>query len=299
MRVSKAGVRTTVKDNPRLRAARMSYRRKVRPRLRDAVLAGRQVRGKQHSHLPDYLIVGVQKCGTTALFDSLTGSDRFGMPLVKEIRYFDRERLRSLDWYRAHFWSLDDTPRVWGEATPAYFDTPIVPGRVAATLPDVKVLVQVRDPLARAISQYFHAVDHNFEKRPIGEAFADEIALLRNGGWPSVEAYQRTGYLARSRYPVALRRWLDRFPADQVRVLVAERRSESVRAAAAFILGTSDGGEAAPAVRESNTGRYERPADLDLRPAAELLYESCAELPGLVGWDGLPAEWELLRSCLG
>lgn len=288
-----------VKDNPRLRAARMSYRRKVRPLFRDVVLAARRVRGAHHSHLPDYLIVGVQKCGTTALFDSLTGSPRFGMPLVKEIRYFDREPLRSLDWYRAHFWSPDPEPRVWGEATPAYFDTPAVPRRVADVLPEVKVIVQVRDPLARAISQYFHAVDYNFEKRPIAEAFADELALLRNGGWRDVEAYQRTGYLARSRYAVALRRWLDLFSADQVCVLVAERRDESVHAAARFILGEDGVGESAPAVRESNTRRYDRPADADLRPAAELLYESCAALPAMAGWDGLPPEWSLLQRCLG
>lgn len=286
-------------DNPRVRAARMFHRRHIRPLGRDAVLASRRLRGERHAHLPDYLIVGVQKCGTTALFDSLTGSGRFGLPLVKEIRYFDRPKLRSLNWYRAHFWAPDDTPRVWGEASPAYFDTPVALDRIADVLPDVKVVVQVRDPLARAISQYFHSVDYGFERRPIAQAFADELALLRDGGWPTVDGYLRNGYLARGRYPVALRRWLDRFPADRVCVLVAERRSESVATATEFLLGGSYGADDAPAVRVSNTRRYERPAEIDLRGAAELLTESCAELPRLAGWDGLPAEWELLQQCLG
>jgi hypothetical protein len=286
MRVPK----NVVTGSPPMRVARLTYRRHLRPFVRDAAVAARRVRGDRYGHRPDYLIVGVQKCGTTGLFDALTASDRFGRPLVKEVRYFDRAPLKPIAWYRAHFWSRDERDQAWGEATPAYFDTPEIPGRVADLLPDVKVIALFRDPLARALSHYFHAVDCGFEHRSIADAFADEVRLLRGGGSSTGQEFMENGYLARSRYPVALQRWFDVLPPEQIRVFLAERRQEALQGASQFILGS----DAGLVVRDSNSRSYRPPDDLDLRPAAELLMEACATLPAMLGWDALPVEWDLL-----
>lgn len=110
--------------------------------------------------LPDFIIIGAMKAGTTTLYEMLSRHPQIGMSREKETDFFVQGRgwARGLPWYQAQF-----TPgrQVYGEASPNYTKReafPGVPERVHAMLPAVKLIFIARDPVARAVSQYRHAV---------------------------------------------------------------------------------------------------------------------------------------------
>lgn len=109
--------------------------------------------------LPDFIIIGAMKAGTTTLYHYLSEHPEIGMSEEKETDFFIEEKnyRRGLEWYRSQF-----RPgfRCYGEASPNYAkarDFKGVPGRIAATMPDCKFIYLVRDPIERFISQYNHA----------------------------------------------------------------------------------------------------------------------------------------------
>ena len=190
--------------------------------------------------LPDYLILGAARAGSTSLYEYL-GKHPSVMPaLVKEVHYFTGNLDRGEDWYRAHFPSgvrrrlttLLHGVAVTGEATPYYLFHPAAPARIHSLLPRVKLLAVLRDPVARAVSHYQH------ERRLGVEDLSMEDAITREGdrtdaGDSSLAErlerdaefafrYQHFTYLARGRYAEQLRRYLELFPEDQMLVIRSE-----------------------------------------------------------------------------
>jgi hypothetical protein len=279
------------------RSARGIYRSQIRRATREAIIASRLARGSRRSHTPDYLIVGVQKCGTTGLFDSLTKSPWFASPLTKEVHFFDLAPHKSVDWYRSHFWGRDTGLRLWGEATPSYFDTPSIPSQVSEVLgDDVRIIILLRDPVSRAISHYHHSVDFGFEKRTLVEAFQSELNLLSHGQWSNLEDFRRYGYLSRSRYSASIRRWHDYFPADKIHICIAERRYESLASVGAFLLPELDAPFKASDVRNSNRRPYPSPDLNELGRAVEALASDAEKVRQMLGWSTVPSEWSHLSS---
>lgn len=110
--------------------------------------------------LPDFIIIGAMKAGTTTLYEYLSRHPQVGMSREKETDYFVAGRgwERGLAWYQAQF---SPGRQVYGEASPNYTKYqafPGVPDRVAALIPQCKLIFIARDPVARAQSQYRHAV---------------------------------------------------------------------------------------------------------------------------------------------
>ncbi|MFU8881060.1 MAG: sulfotransferase family protein [Rhodobacterales bacterium] len=109
---------------------------------------------------PDFLIIGAMKAGTTTLYDRLLHHPQVGMSREKETDFFIEQKNwhRGMEWYQAQF----RPGRLrYGEASPNYTKReafPGVPERVAQTLPDAKFIFLARDPVARAVSQYRHAI---------------------------------------------------------------------------------------------------------------------------------------------
>lgn len=105
---------------------------------------------------PSFLICGIQKGGTTALHAYLAGHPDVFCPERKELNFFDQHWDRGLAWYEAFFQGAPD-PRLGkaiGEASPHYMRFPHVAERIQATLPEAKLLFILRDPVARAYSNY-------------------------------------------------------------------------------------------------------------------------------------------------
>jgi hypothetical protein len=158
--------------------------------------------------LPNLVVIGGMKCGTTSLHLYLDQHPDIAMSRPKEIHFFlERNAHRSIDWYRSHF---DPTAPFRGESSPGYSKYPRragVPERMHSLLPDAKLIYILRDPVERTISQYVHEYQRNFEKRPIGEALA---SVIDN---PYVDA---------SRYHMQLTRYLDYYTLSQILVLSTE-----------------------------------------------------------------------------
>jgi Sulfotransferase domain len=178
--------------------------------------------------LPEFLILGAQKAGTTALYAYLRWHPAITGPAWKEVSYFDRHYRRGVHWYRGQF-PLRPGDRLVGEASPGYLFHPLAPKRVKATVPEARLIVLLRDPVDRALSHYHHEVALGREPLTFEQAVeaepertrGEEERLLREPDYFSHPWWDYT-YLARGRYAEQLERWLAVFPREQVLVVASD-----------------------------------------------------------------------------
>jgi hypothetical protein len=190
--------------------------------------------------LPDYLIIGAQRAGTTSLHRYLVQHPGVGTMLrTKGVHFFDTGYGRGMAWYASRFptklyaWYVARRHRVelrTGEASPYYLFHPHVPHRVAEHLPRVKLIALLRDPVQRAYSHYQHEVARGFETLSFEQAIEAEPARLagetdRMLAEPLYNsfAHQHHSYLARGRYQEQLAVWRSLFGDRQLLVLSSER----------------------------------------------------------------------------
>ncbi|MDJ0598249.1 MAG: sulfotransferase [Crocosphaera sp.] len=107
--------------------------------------------------LPDFVIIGVQKCGTTTLERNLSKHPEIYMTEYchpgssREVHFFDTNYKKGADWYRSLF--RDSNGRICGEKTPKYITNKLYMERLYSTIPDAKLIISLRDPVKRLISQ--------------------------------------------------------------------------------------------------------------------------------------------------
>ena len=180
--------------------------------------------------LPDFLVLGAQKAGTTALYEYLTRHPQISGPSWKEVSFFDRHWARGESWYRGNFPNVARTRgKHVGEASPSYVFHPLAPRRVQEVVPEARLIVLVRNPVDRALSQYNHEVALGREPLPFEEALDAEEERLRgeqermaaDPRYFSREWWSHT-YKARGRYAEQLERWLAVFPREQLLVLPSD-----------------------------------------------------------------------------
>jgi hypothetical protein len=171
------------------------------------------------SALPNLIIIGAQKCGTSGLHYYLSLHPEVSMSTPKELNFFIAERNwgRGRDWYSRHF---DPSARCRGEASPNYTAFPQhvgVPERMAGVVPDAKLIYIVRDPLERIAAHYVH----NYAKR------------REKGDLRQTLLHPNTSYVARSRYFNQLQRFLEHYDRGQVLVIenceLRDQRAETLR----------------------------------------------------------------------
>uniref|UniRef100_A0A182IRI0 Sulfotransferase domain-containing protein n=2 Tax=Anopheles atroparvus TaxID=41427 RepID=A0A182IRI0_ANOAO len=165
-------------------------------------------------HLPDALIIGVKKSGTRALLEFIRLH-----PDVRaagcEVHFFDRHYGKGLAWYRHHM-----PPTIEGqltmEKTPSYFITRDAPRRVRHMNPATRLLVVVRDPVTRAISDYTQA---RSKKRDMKRF--EELAFTNGSAGGVVDT--SWGPVRIGVYAKYLERWLEAFPLAQLLFVSGER----------------------------------------------------------------------------
>ena len=183
--------------------------------------------GLRRGRLPDFLCIGAQEAGATTLHELLRAHPGVFLPPLKEVHYFSLHFDRPLPWYESVFASARPG-QVAGEITSYYLFHPAAPARIAATVPGVRLIVLLRDPVDRAISGYFHSRRHGMEPLGIEEAFEAEEERTRDAERDLAEpgrrnsSHQWHGYVARSRYELQLPRYLERFPRSQVLLIRSE-----------------------------------------------------------------------------
>jgi Sulfotransferase domain len=136
-----------------------------------------RTRSRRAVRLPDFIIVGAAKSGTTSLFTWLTAQPDIWSPHVKEPDFFSHEQVwrRGMDWYGRMFAGAG-TDRLCGEASTSYTKlgfSATAAERIAATIPDVRIVYVVRHPIERLRSHYRHEIQRGREHRPLAEALAD------------------------------------------------------------------------------------------------------------------------------
>lgn len=169
------------------------------------------------------LIVGTQKGGTTALFEFLATHPRICTPIggAKEIHFFDKNRNYALgppDYggYEARFPRRWDVP-VWMEATPNYMWRRQAPARMAAYNPAMKLIMILRDPVERAISQWEQQYAGGIEPEVLEVALQTEQDILRRSLQNRIRSY-----VGRGLYAQQVRRLLRHFPREQMLFLRRE-----------------------------------------------------------------------------
>ena len=180
--------------------------------------------------LPDFLILGAQKAGTTALYAYLRRHPQITGPSWKEVSFFDRHWARGESWYRGNFPNLARTRgKLVGEASPSYVFHPLAPQRVWELVPQARLVVLVRNPVDRALSHHNHEVALGREPLSFEEALDAEEERLRgevermtaDPRYFSREWWSHT-YKTRGRYAEQLERWLEVFPRERLLVLSSD-----------------------------------------------------------------------------
>ncbi len=181
---------------------------------------------------PGYLVVGTKRGGSTSLAEWINLHPQV-VPCRnnKGSRFFDINYRRGPAWYFSRFERPGDHDGIiTGEASPYYMYHPAAPERMAKTLPDVKLIAVLRDPVERAWSQYRYEVSRGNETESFDRALDLEPERLRGERErletdPSYEGfdYRHHGYLERGHYADQLAKIYKFFPETQVLVLQSER----------------------------------------------------------------------------
>tara|TARA_Y100000590_G_scaffold466289_1_gene641137 strand:- start:3582 stop:4517 length:936 start_codon:yes stop_codon:yes gene_type:complete len=135
--------------------------------------------------LPDFLICGTPRSGSTSLYEGLLEHPNVYRAKTKEVSYFDVNTHRGINWYKYNFPSklekfFKKNRMITGEATPFYLIHPHVPARIAKTIPNVKIILILRNPIDRAYSHYSSAVKNNNENLTFEESLQNENSRIAN-----------------------------------------------------------------------------------------------------------------------
>jgi len=253
--------------------------------------------------LPNFIIIGTQKGGTTSLYRYLAQHPDLIASFTKEVHYFDGGLNPAVDtyalglpWYRAHFpaQSRCEPPKQCFEASPLYMFNPLVPERIKQVLPAVKLIAILRDPVERAISHYFHEHRKGREPLPIEAALAkeaDRLAPIYAQSDYKQRAFIDFSYQARGRYHEQLQRFDGLFPRENMLVLTSESLFTDPHATLGRVLEFvgADTGFSVPNLKPRNVGSNRT----DVAPA---VYESLRETfrphnQALYEWAGEDFGW--------
>jgi hypothetical protein len=186
-----------------------------------------QLRLRAPRPLPHFLVLGTQKGGTTSLHKLLAQHPQVFLPACKEVHYFSLHDQQPLNWYAEHYREARPGQRR-GDITPYYLFHPRAPQQIRNVLPNAQLIVLLRDPVERALSQVFHAQRHGFEPLELEAALAAEAERLAGAEERLREpgstdyGHQKHSYVSRSRYEQQLERFEALFPARQLLVLRSE-----------------------------------------------------------------------------
>ena len=176
---------------------------------------------------PHFLGIGTQKGGTSSLCQLLKKHPEVFIPKVKEVHYFTKFYDRGEAWYCEQFANAP-AGRLRGEITPYYLFHAAVPERIHAFRSDMKIVVLLRNPVERTLSQYYHSCRWKLETLPLEDALAAEedrlqgaLEVIKKPGANHL-SYQEHSYVARSRYEEQLPRYFNRFGRERVLVLRSE-----------------------------------------------------------------------------
>jgi hypothetical protein len=256
--------------------------------------------------LPGFLIVGAQRGGTTSMYRTLDAHPAILKAVLhKGVHYFDTGYDHSLGWYQGHFplraraalarRATGDVPLTF-ESSPYYMFHPLAAERISRDLPEVKLLVLVRDPVERAYSAHAHELARGYETEPFERALeledqrlaGEAERIVSQPGYLS-HSHQHHAYLTRGLYADQLERLAQFVGRDRVHVVDSGRfftDPEPVYDGVLEFLGLRRHGYP---VFERHNARPRSPMPETLR--ATLNEHFLAADERLTGWLGQPPSW--------
>ena len=188
--------------------------------------------------LPDFLIIGGQRCGTSSLYYYLTEHPGITSAFTKEPHFFDEHFRKGTGWYRTQFpttlhkeyvKNVLKQEFITGEGTPYYILHPHVPRRASEIVPQAKLIALLRNPVDRAYSQYWIEKTANFETLSFEEAIEREQErlageldrMVKDENYYSYN-YRHFSYLTRGIYMDQLQNWMRYYPREQLLILRSE-----------------------------------------------------------------------------
>lgn len=174
--------------------------------------------------VPDFVIIGAPRAGTTSLYHILDRIPAVCMSSIKEPRFFEREvgeaafatrRVSDPEEY-GRLWDGCGEGQIRGEASPVYLFDPGTPVIMAEQIPDARLIVSVRNPVERAISHYF------FREQRTGRSTKTLRECIEASLAAPISDYERSYLIEPGMYARNLVRWLEHFPREQIHVVVFE-----------------------------------------------------------------------------
>jgi hypothetical protein len=216
--------------------------------------------------LPDFVIIGAQKGGTSFLYHLLTRHPLVEPAARKELHFFDNpERFdNGAGWYRRCFpqagWK-EGQRSITGEATPSYLFDPPVAKRMAGVVPQARLIALLRNPIDRAYSHYQMQVKRGTEPLSFEEAIEQ----------------QHTSYVSRGIYVDQLLRWFEFFGKEQMLILKSEdffeRPVETLKVVLTFLDLPDWQPDASALQQRRHTGAYTQKMDPSTRRRLEAYFE--------------------------
>lgn len=163
--------------------------------------------GTANAARPTYVGIGAQKCASTWLHRVLEEHPAVSVPNEKEINFFSYWYDRGYEWYEQHFAGAGSAMAI-GEISPSYFCEPAVPERLARYMPEARILLSLREPVERALSNHRHEVRTG---HLTGEDLSFERGLKNN-----------PMYIEQGLYAKHLANWLRHFSREQIFVVLME-----------------------------------------------------------------------------
>ena len=187
--------------------------------------------------LPDFYILGGQKCGTTSMFVYLSKHPGILSPSSKDIRFFDKYFSKGVNWYKINFplkltkffTRKKHSKILTGEGTERYLDHPFAPQRIKEITPDAKFIILLRNPISRSFSQYSRVKGNNRENLSFKEAFLneskrtkDDFKKIYENPLYYADSYFTYSYFERGLYVDKIKRWMEVFPKEQFLIIQSE-----------------------------------------------------------------------------
>ena len=209
-------IRLWLLDNPDFNPYRFSLKRAYR------------IMTNQLRVLPDFVVIGSTKSGTTSLHYYLIQHP--GIISERNVHFFEYMQTNSIEWYRAYFPTKaykNFKKLTVGEQTATYLFHPLIPKRIHTTIPNAKLIVVLRNPVDRAYSNYTHQVREGIEKRTFEEAIKSElkrIEICKNNSEYKINNDDFSNhvifsYLRHGIYVDFIKAWMEFFTKEQFLIL--------------------------------------------------------------------------------
>lgn len=192
--------------------------------------------------LPDFIIIGCQKCATTSLYDYMIQHPNIFSASEKEIHYFDSNYNVGITWYRSFFPTIFQKKFLQyrkqkftsGEASPMYIFNSVAAKRISELLPQVKLIAILRNPVDRAYSHYNMQVKNGYESLSFEDALAIEEKRIAGEREKELQNENYVGinlrdfsYLSRGIYIDQLEHWMKYFNRKQFLILTTEELEDN------------------------------------------------------------------------